>query len=193
MARTQHSNSLARRAGAVLGATVTAAALLTVAAPAASAADPMDGYACEGGGYRIYTPSKYGSENLVLDVSKSRPDHGSIVQYRWNGAANQQFQVCSRPDPNDPNAKFYKFKDHMRWWCLAIDRGYGDDGRWLITEECNWDAREVFWGKTVPGTGLTAFQAQNSGSWLVAQGGGEGDHVVQMQFQADLFRLDKVW
>ncbi|MFE6871271.1 RICIN domain-containing protein [Kitasatospora sp. NPDC057692] len=193
MARTQHRKRLSQRLGAVLGATVTVGAMLTVAAPAASAADPMDGYSCEGGGYRIFTPYKYGDQQMVLDVSKSRPEYGSIVQYQWTGAANQQFQVCSRPDPQDPNAKFYKFKDHMRWWCLAIDRGYTDDGRWLITEECNWDAREVFWGKTVPGTGLTAFQALHSGSWLVVQGGQQAAHVGQVQFQADLFRLDKVW
>ncbi|MFI2611249.1 RICIN domain-containing protein [Kitasatospora sp. NPDC018619] len=190
MARTKHRSRFARRAGAVLGAVAAFGTVLTVAAPTASAADPMDGYSCEGGGYRIRTPY-----NMVWDVSKSRDDHGSIVQYEWKSTdnANQQFQVCSQDDPRNPGARFYKFKDHMRWWCVAMDQGHIEDGTWLITEECNWEPREVFWGRSIPGTNLVAFQAQNSQSWLVLQSDQRAGHVVQAKFQADLFALEKVW
>ncbi|MED7952477.1 RICIN domain-containing protein [Streptomyces sp. BE303] len=189
---TKRRSGAARRLGAVLGAAVTVGALLTVGAPAASA-DPMDGYSCEGGGYRILTPHTYGGERMVLQVSQERGEHGSIIQAPWDGEAVQQWQLCSRPDPDHPGSRFYQLKDHARWWCLAVDHGYEGDGAWLLTEGCSTATRQVFWSKPVPGTDLVALQAQHSNSWVAVQGGWWAAHAVQMQFQADLFTLHKVW
>ncbi|MGW1176718.1 RICIN domain-containing protein [Kitasatospora sp. NPDC002543] len=184
----------AQRIGAVLGSIAFAGSLLTVAAPAAHAANPMDGYTCEGGGYRIITPhSVPGSQPLVLGWSQASWDNGSIVQSSWQDAASQQWTLCGENNPTRTDGKYYKMMDHARHWCLGIDRGMNEDGNWLIDEPCNDQDSEVFFVRPVPGTDLSAIMAKHSGRWLSVDGTNSGSHVIQKAFKADLFQLHKVW
>ncbi|MFF2618473.1 RICIN domain-containing protein [Kitasatospora sp. NPDC058046] len=181
------------RLGAVLGSVAFVGSLLTVAAPAAHAANPLDGFTCESGGYRIFTPYTYASDRMVLGWSHASWDNGSIVQEPWQDAAHQQWTLCGENNPTRTDGKYYKLMDHARHWCLGIDQAMTDDGNWLIDEPCNYSQSEIFFIQPVPGTNLKAIMAKHSNRWLSVDGSNSGSHVTQGSFKADLFELHKVW
>ncbi|MBD0674243.1 hypothetical protein BU198_26920 [Streptomyces sp. CBMA156] len=173
----------------MLGSVAFVASLLTVAAPAAHAANPMDGFTCEPGGYSITSP--WGGQ--VLGWSQDSWDNGSIIQGTWENGASQQWTLCGENNPTRTDGKYYKMMDHARHWCLGVDRGLSDDGNWLLDEPCNYSASEIFFVRNVPGTNLSSIMAKHSNRFLTVDGETPQSHVVQTLFKADLFEIRKVW
>ncbi|MFJ4675920.1 RICIN domain-containing protein [Kitasatospora sp. NPDC088783] len=159
--RTPRSTS--RTARVLCAAAVAAAALVAAPSSASASSDPTrDGWACAPGYYRINT-----SGGMVFDLSQGPDSKGAIVQYQYQGLANQQWRVCHW-GADTTSTTPYIFKNRMNGRCITIWDKSTSDGSWFIEGDCNgwiYDDQK-FWLDYLPGTSTFALQVLSSSSWV---------------------------
>jgi hypothetical protein len=187
--RSAGRRSTSRTARALCAAAVALAALVHTPASASASSDPTkDGWACDAGYYRINT-----SNSMVFDISQGPDNKGSVVQYQYQGLANQQWRVCHWGADSSSTTP-YIFKNRINGYCLTIWNKSTGDGAWFIEGDCSgwiYDDQK-FWLNYIPGTSTFGMQVQNSSSWVsVEQGMWDVSraHIVQYADHAGVFSL----